>query len=373
MDINIKIKENLRIQAFYLFFIISSIQIGVGIMGAPRIIFIEAHQDSWIAILIAAAYIILVLFVMLLILKQYDNADILGIQVDVFGKLLGKLLGTVYIIYFAVTLFSVLITYIEVVNIFIFPSLSPVVMGTLLIILIAYSVLGGLKVIVGVCFLFFIFSNWVFLLLIEPATEIDWTHYQPAFQASFTELINGAKSTAYTFIGFEILLFIYPFIQNKQKAKLPVFAAVLWSAFIVFITTFIAIGFFSPGQLERREWSLLSLFKIQTFSFIERMDFVVVAEWMMVIIPNMILLMWGIIYGMKRLYRIPQKTSLYIVSGLLLIGTFFSQQHFQIQKIIDTTDKIGFWIVFVYPFLLLPLVLIKKKWRKRKEGDSHAK
>lgn len=372
MDINVKTKSNLRIRAFYLFFIITSIQIGVGILGVSRIVFMEAYQDAWISIIIALLYIFLVLFVMFLILKQYDNADIFGIQVDIFGKWLGKLLGTVYIIYFAATLFSVLITYIEIVKVFIFPELSNFVMGLLLISLIIYSVLGGFRVIIGICFIFFFLYIWVIFLLIEPALNMDLTHFQPAFQASFSEIMQGAKATSYTFLGLEILFLVYPFIQNKKKAKMPVYLTSFWTGAMVLFTTVIAIGFFSPDQLERREWPLLNLFKIQSFAFLERFDFIVVTEWMMVTLPNMILLMWGITYGLKRLYKVPQKTTLYMTSILLLIGCLFVEEHFLIQSIINGVDQGGFWLVFVYPFALLPFVWMKKKWRKHKGGGRNA-
>ncbi|GGJ76268.1 GerAB/ArcD/ProY family transporter [Virgibacillus salexigens] len=371
MDINVKVKPNLRIRAFYLFFIISSIQLGVGIMGVPRLIFMESHQDAWISIILAFFYMLIVVLAMLLILKQYDNADILGIQIDIFGKWVGKLLGTVYIIHFAITLLSVLVTYIEVVQVFIAPGISNFVMGLLLISLIVYSILGGLKIIVGVCFIFFLLSHWVLFLLIEPAYLMDLTHFQPAFQTSFTELLKGAKITSYTFIGFELLLLVYPFIQNKQKASMPVYIGIFWSSLIVLLVTVVSIGFFSPDQLERREWALLNMFKIQSLPFIERFDYIVVTEWMMVVLPNMILLMWGIIYGMKRLYKIKQRTSLYAVAFLLLIFCVFIDQHFLIQKVIDNIAKTSFWLVYVYPLLLLPIVLIKKRWKKRKGDGRH--
>ncbi|WP_010650193.1 GerAB/ArcD/ProY family transporter [Oceanobacillus massiliensis] len=363
MDINVKKKINLTFEAFYLFFIISSIQLGVGIMGAPKFIFAEAHQDSWISIILMTGYIIVILLVMLYILRQYENADIIGIQMDLFGKWIGGLLGTVYIVYFAMTLFSVIITYIEVVKVFIFPEISSFILGLILIILVVYTVLGGIRIIVGVCFLFFILTQWLLFLLIEPAMQIDFLHFQPIFGTSAIEILKGAKATSYTFIGFEIFFMLYPFIQNKEKIKLPLLLGAVWSGLIVLFTTFIAIGFFSSEQLLRREWALLALFKIQTFSFVERFDFVVVAEWMMVIVPNMVLLMWGITYSMKRVYRVPQKLSLYITAIVLLIGSTFIDHHFQIQKIIDYVAQLGFWLVYVYPLLLLPLVIIKKKRR----------
>ncbi|WP_100011356.1 GerAB/ArcD/ProY family transporter [Lentibacillus sediminis] len=372
MDINVKVKPYLKIQAFYLFFIISSIQLGVGIMGLPRLVFLEAYQDAWISILIALLGILLVVFVMLRILTSYDNADILGIQIDLFGKWLGKIMGTVYIVYFAVTLFSVFITYIEVVKIFIFPELSNFVMGLLLVSLIVYCLLGGLKAIVGTCFIFFFLALWVLFLLIHPAVLLDFTHFQPVFQASFPELLSGARVTAYTFLGFEILFLIYPFIQNKKKVKKPVYFGVTFTALIVLITTVISIGFFSTDQLKNREWVVLNLFKIQSLPFIERFDYIVVAEWMMVVLPNMFLLMWAITYSMKRLYRVPQKITLYATAGLLLIACIFTSDHFLIQKIINTSAQYGFWLVFVYPLLLLPMVWIKKRRGKQKGAGRHS-
>lgn len=367
MDVNLKIKTNLQVSAFYLFFIIHSIQIGIGILGLPRLVVIEARQDFWLVILAAYIYIILVVAVMLFILKQYKNADIYGIQVDIFGNWIGRLLGTIYIIYFVLTLFSVLITYMEVIRVFIFQSITNLTMGFLLIVLIVYSVLGGVRVIVGVCTLVTIFTVWIMLLLIEPGTRIDPTHLQPFFVASPKELLNGIKVTNYTFLGFEILFIIYPFIRNKQRVALPVFLGVSATTIIALIVTTITLGYFSMIEIERRDWVLLNLFKMQNFSFIERFDFIVVSAWMMVILPNMILLMWGVTYGMKRLYHVPQKWTLYILSIILWVAGHFFNEHFRIQKVINFTSSYGFWLVYIYPLILLPLVLIKSRLRKKED------
>ncbi|RKQ28645.1 GerAB/ArcD/ProY family transporter [Oceanobacillus halophilus] len=372
MDINVKVKENLQIRPFYLFFIITSIQIGIGILGFPKIVYQEALQDSWISILFTFFYIVAVVIVMFMILNQYKNADIYGIQVDIFGKWIGKILGTIYILYFGITLFSILITYMEVVRISIFPSISNLALGGLLLCLVVYSVLGGIRVVVGVCTLFFLGTQWLFLLLIQPAMEVDFTHLQPMFVTPFPDLLEGAKVSSYTFMGFELLLVIYPFIKNKKKAKLPTFLAVSWSTITILLLTMLVIGYFSHNQILRREWALLGLFKIQNFTFIERFDYVVVTEWMLVIITNMILLMWAMTYGMKRLYNISQKTTLYLISIILLIACIFVDEHFQIQKVIDTSSQIGLWIVYVYPFFLLPIVLFKKR-KQRKKEKKHAK
>ncbi|RLL44967.1 spore gernimation protein [Oceanobacillus piezotolerans] len=371
MDININIKKNLQIRAFYLFFVIASIQLGIGILGVSRLIYLEVQQDAWISIVIAFFYVSLIIMVMLLILKQYENADIYGIQVDIFGKWIGKLFGTFFIFHFALSFFSILITYIEVIKVFIFPTVNDYILSFMLLCLVIYSVLGGIRVIIGVCVIFFFLSHWLLILLIQPALQMELTHLQPVFVTPITDLLKGARVTSYTFMGFEILFLIYPFILNKNKAKLPIFLGLGWTTFLLLLTTILVIGYFSFDQIERREWVLLGLFKIQSFAFIERFDYIVVAEWMMVVIPSLILLMWGITYGTKRLYQVPQRATLYTIAILCFIGSLFTNEHFQIQKVINWSSEYGFWLVYVYPLLLLPIVLIKKKWQKRKDGDHH--
>lgn len=366
MEVNIKIKKNLRIRAFQLFFIMVGIQTGLGILGAPRFIFEHSRQDAWISILIAFVYMFIVLWTMFLILKQYENADIFGIQVDIFGNWFGKLLGTIYIIFFMAELLSLLLGYIEVIQVYLYPTMPSFVMALILLILVFYSVIGGIRVVVGVVFLFTLLSPWVFVLLYDPITRMEIAHFQPMFEASIMDLLKGARTTTYTFLGIEILFIIYPFIENKQDAKLPAFLGVSVSAFLVLLTTVISIGYYSPYDFDLMHWPVLTLFKSVSFTFLERFDYFIIAEWMMVTVPAMILMMWAITYGTKRLYAFSQKTTLYIVALLLLVVSSVIKQDYKIEKITDVVSQVGFWIVFVYPILLLPIVLVKKKWQSRK-------
>ncbi|WP_093216609.1 GerAB/ArcD/ProY family transporter [Sediminibacillus albus] len=371
MNPNVVVKPNLRIKAFYLFFIITSLQTGSGIMGVPRYIFMEAKQDAWISVLIAGGLIHLVVAVMLVILNKYENADILGIQMDIFGKWIGKLLGTGYIIYFFFVLVSVLVDYIQVIQIFVFPRVSPWLLSLMLILLIIYAVSGGLRVAVGVTFLFFFFSLWLLIFLYKPISLMDFEHFQPVLQASPAELLRGARKTVYSYIGLEILFFIYPFIDNKRKAKQSAHLGVLLTTFLILLVTVICIGYFSGRELVEQIWPVLVLFKIVEYAIIGRFDVLVVTEWMMVILPNIIFLTWMITYSMKRLYKVPQRKALYAVGATAFVGAGLVKNEVVILNYIDRVATAGFWIAFVYPMLLFPIVLIKRrKYTKQKDGKD---
>src|SRR5690625_1853562 len=194
MELNLKIKANLRLRAFYMFFVISTAQIGIGILGLPKYIFLDARQDSWISVLIAMVYMVLVITAMLYILKQYENADIFSIQVDLFGKWIGKTLGTLYILFLISGLAIALKTYIQVIQIFIYPQIPSYIMGLLLLILVVYTVHGGIRVVVGVSFLFFFLSLWILLLLFSTIPNMYITLFQPVFNASIADLQIGRAS-----------------------------------------------------------------------------------------------------------------------------------------------------------------------------------
>lgn len=358
MHINMTIDN--KISSFYLFFIITGIQIGVGIMGVPRFIFKEAHQDAWLSILVTFVWMLIVIQVMLMILKQYENADLFGIQVDVFGKFIGKLFGTIYILFYCISLVTVYLNYIEVVHVFLYPTLSPFVMAILLAILALYTVMGGFHVAVGISFIFFFLPQWLWFLLYDPISRMDFDHFLPMFDASFTQILKGAKVTTYSVIGFEILFFIYPYISNKKNIRRSAFWAVAFSSFVVLSFTIISIGYFSPHDLSDVNWSVITLFKSVSFSFIERLDYIVVVEWMMIVLPNLVLLLWIISQGLKRIYHVPPKYSLYIISAICVLLASIIKKYDTIHFITNFIANFGFWLVFIYPFFLLVFMWLKK-------------
>src|SRR5699024_12109662 len=153
-------------------------------------------QDSWISILIAFLFMMLTVVVMFYILDQYENADIFGIQVDVFGSFIGKILGTVYIIYFGASLVSVLLTYIEIIQVFLYPTFPAYVIGFLFLSLAIYCIFGGIRVITGAAFIFMLLTQPLLFLLIDPATRMYSEHFLPILQASPQELLRSEEHTS---------------------------------------------------------------------------------------------------------------------------------------------------------------------------------
>ncbi|QHE51205.1 GerAB/ArcD/ProY family transporter [Pontibacillus sp. HMF3514] len=365
MKINLDIPAGVKIEAFYMFFLIHTMQIGAGLMGVSTHIYTFAKHDAWISIIIAGIWLHITVFVMITILRQYQNADLFGIQRDLFGKWINIILGTAFSIYVFAVLLSVLLNYVEVVQVFIFPTMPTWLISLFLISLGVYAVLGGIRIVAGSAFLFFFATIWLTGFLYKPISLMEMNHFSPIMDASYKEILYGAYKTSFSFIGLEILLFAYPYIKNKNKVHLSAQLGTLLTVTLTFLVVFVSIGYFSGDQLERLIWATLSFFKIIRFPFMERFDLIAVAFWMMVILPNIIIFTWLLSFCVKRLYNIRQRTSVYIVSGTLFLVSIFFQYRLNINTLTDWTGKVGFYIAFVYPFVLLPIVLIKKRIQKK--------
>ncbi|WP_077624442.1 GerAB/ArcD/ProY family transporter [Sediminibacillus massiliensis] len=370
MGPNLTIKPNKQIKAFYLFFLLISIQTGVGIMGVPHHIFLESKHDAWISVLIAGAALHLVVMVMFFILKQYKNADIVSIQTDIFGKWIGKLLGSFFIVYFFVVTLSVLVDYIEVVQVFIFPTMSPWVMSILMILLTVYTLLGGIRVVVGLIFIFFFFSLWLLIFLYKSVILMDLSNFLPIFQATTGELLSGAYKTSFSYVGVELIFFIYPFIQDKQSAHKSAQLGVAFTTFLLLLVTVISIGYFSPLGLETLLWPVLVLFKIIEYAIIGRFDVLVVTAWFFVVLPSIVLFTWITTYTIKRTFRVQQKKAVYFVALLLIVLGALMKDQTTTNFLTDLIARVGFWVGFIYPLVLYPLVLIKKKAEKKRRAKK---
>lgn len=84
------IKEENQVSPSFLFFLVHSTQIGVGILGFQRYIIKGAGYEAWISVILAAISICILLAMIFNILTR-ENSDIIDIHRLYFGKYLGGL------------------------------------------------------------------------------------------------------------------------------------------------------------------------------------------------------------------------------------------------------------------------------------------
>ncbi|MBH0171476.1 GerAB/ArcD/ProY family transporter [Fictibacillus sp. 18YEL24] len=361
MDVQQNIKPNQLVNAFLVFFVVHSTQIGVGLQGFQRIIYKDAHQDAWISVLIAGLATNILVFIIIKTLELYGSADIYGIHHDVFGVLLGKLFNAVYIFYALMSFFVVLRNYIEVIQAWIFPELSLWFLSLSILLLVIYGLTSGIRSMVGIAFFSVTLSLWLLIFLIYPLQFARWDQMLPILENDILSLLKGAYNMTFTMLGFEILYVIYPYLKEKNKVQKFAQFGLIFSTLIYLALMIVAILYFSGMQLERTIWATLSLFKIVRLPFIERFEYVAITYWMLIILPNLIFYMWSACRGIKRMFNIEETKSVWFFSAIVFIAIQFIVSRTEVNMLNDYFAKSAFYVVACYPFVLYGAAWLKKR------------
>lgn len=364
----IHVKPQHMINAFLVFFVVHTAQIGVGIHGFQRIIYQETKQDAWISVILIGFASHIIAIIMIKTLEMYDSHDLYGINRSVYGTWFGNFINIIYVCYCLVAFFAVLRNYIEVLQTWVFPLLSTWFISATLLLLVIYTFLGGLRVIVGVAFFSFVLAFWLIFILAFPLQYSDSQNLFPLLESELIDLLKGAKAMTFTIVGFEILYIVYPFVKEKEKIAKPVHYGLLVTTLMYLVVILVSLTYFSGEQLSKTTWATLSLFSIVQFPFLERFEFLVVCFWMLIILPNLCLFVWAAHRGLKSIVNISAKKFIWIFSIVVLLLSFIIKTRIQINAINDVFSQAAFYIVFIYPVILYVLALVKKKMEASKGG-----
>ncbi|MHC0039703.1 GerAB/ArcD/ProY family transporter [Pseudoneobacillus sp. C159] len=370
MQVQHQPKPQLLISTFLLFFIIHDMQVSIGIHGFQRIIYQESKHDAWISVTLSGILTYILIYVIIKTLQIYGSSDIYGIQYDVFGNLLGKLMNALYILYCLVAFIVIMKNYIEVIQTWMYPQVPNWFLSISLLLLVIYGVTGGIRVMVGVSFFNIIFSLWLYGFVGFPLRYSELHQFWPVLESDLQSLLKGTYKMTLSMIGFEILYVIYPHLKEKDKAQRFAQMGNAASTILYLILMLVSIAYFGSGQLERTIWPTLSIFKIVKFPFVERTEYIAIAFWMIIIIPNLMYYLWAAVRGVNRSFQKKDSHFIWIFSFIILIVTLSFNSRQNINNFNDYFARFAFYYIFCYPIILFLFVLLKKKIRKSKEKQT---
>ncbi|WP_226582308.1 GerAB/ArcD/ProY family transporter [Halobacillus litoralis] len=361
----ISIPENYLVTPTYVFFLVHSMQVGVGILGFERYLVEKAGFDAWISILIAGVVLHIILWTIYRLL-QNGGGDIVHIHKKIFGKYVGGFLSLLFSAYFLMLAFTVIITFIEVIQVWVFPGLNLWAFAFVLICLVYYLVSGGFRVITGICLISVVIGLPIILLKYFPVEAGHTINIYPVISHSAGDILAASKQSMLSFIGLEFLLIYYPFIKNPEKSKKWAHFAVFYTTMLYLISVLVTFVYFSEEQLKQVVWGTIATWKIVEFPFIERFEYVGIAMWLYVVLPNICLGLWGATRIPKRVFHMKQKPVLIVFCLLLFLATPFVTGRPLINSINSFSGQVGFYVLLYIPVLLI-LKTISDKVRNRHE------
>jgi spore germination protein (amino acid permease) len=307
------------ISSFQMFFFIVLTSIGDGILTFPNMVYKDAHQSSWISILITGLISGILIITFVYLNHRFPKQTIYDICMVVFGKWLGKLIIVGYILYFFIICIHINQMYLLIISIWILTSTPSWVILLLMLMLGIYLGKENLRIIVR----FFQLSFWIIVLLmltnLAAIPYLNWKYLLPVNEVPFVDILKGSNSSIPSFLGFDSILIILPFVTGNLKRKL---SSSLLSIFFITVTylyvILTCILFFSSEEMIIIPQPILYLFKSLTiFGVIERLDLIIVSLWIVLIMTSYISYLYLSNIGISTLFHLKKRTIPTIVLAVL--------------------------------------------------------
>ncbi|MGV3466706.1 MAG: GerAB/ArcD/ProY family transporter [Heyndrickxia sp.] len=359
------IPEHRKFSPYFVFFIISSMQIGIGMFGYQRIIAKVAGQDSWLSVIFAGITTNILMWIMYKLLEE-SNGDLTDIHLSVFGKWVGKIFDVLFILYFSLYVVTVLRTYIEIIQVCMFPDLSTFWFGLLYLLLCIYIIYGGLRTVIGIAFFSFFLPSYVIIFFGYAIHFANFGHFFPVFNHSAKEILEASQNMSLSSIGYETILIFYPYIKNPEKSKKWAQLSLVYTTLIYLFICLVTIGFYPLGYLSKNIWGTLTIFKIVHFPIVERAEYIGIANCCLLVLPNVTISLWCASRILKRALKVKMKYGSIVLGLLTLISSVPLRDRFSIDLLNSITANFGFLINYIYVPILFLFFIITKKVKKFK-------
>jgi spore germination protein AB len=316
---SVPIKTMSHVSPFYVFFLVHAMQVGVGVFGFQRYIAMDAGYNSWIAVLLTGAAIHIIIWMMYRMLMAGGKpVDIIDLHRNFFGKIAGDLLSYGLLVYFLFMGITVLRTYVEVIQIWMFPTMITWPITLFILLVIVYGIYHGFRVVTGMAFLGVVLP---FVLILTAISPLEFANYHRMLPVEFElkEQLNAMKTMTLSFIGFEALAFYLPFINGAGKSHKWAQAGHGLTILIYLMVAVVTFLFYSRKHLERVVYPTLSSWKVLELPFIERFEYIGISLWLLVILPNIMISIWVVSRGMKKMLRTRHKQTLFFTAGAVFL------------------------------------------------------
>jgi spore germination protein AB len=317
--------------------------------------------NLWIIPLFFGVMAQLTVIPMIMLGKKYPNLSLYEIQEQLLGKWLGKLPSVIFILYGILMVAAETENYVGVIQTVALPDSSARAPTFILFVIMIYIVLGGIKSVARFSIAGFFMVAWMIYYLQWGAMKGTLSHLFPLFDFTFSELIIATEQSFPSMLGYELVLFYFPYIIHQHKTLKHVSIGIWITVFFYVVVTFTSIVYFSPWQLENLRFPVLNLYKAVELSFVERIENLGIALWIFLILGTLTAYLWMAKKGLDVLFHKRRKRHVFacaVLAFFIIEHSLFNQ--FETEIYYEWTPFIGYGVI-LYPSILLLLHWMKQR------------
>lgn len=341
--------------------------LGTGILTLPRASAEKVKTpDVWLTVILGGLLAMLAGIIIVKLSQQFPEKTFYQYSQVLIGKWCGWLVSLLIVCYFVGLCGLHVRALAEVTSFFLLegtPSwaiIMPFMWGSL------YLTMGGINSMTRLFEIIFPITVVIFLLIAFMGLgvfEID--NLRPVLGLGIAPISKGLKTTALSYSGIEIMIFLLVFMKQPQKAGKVILVGTLIPLIFYVITVIMVIGVLSVDGVLTRTWPTIDLmrsFEMPGLIF-ERFESLLLVIWIMQIFTSFNMSHYAASLGLSQLF----KRNIYpCMLGLLPVIYIVSEIPKNVNDLFKLGDIVGNAAWFLFG-LLPPLLLVISKLK----GGNH--
>ncbi|EFM11414.1 spore germination protein [Paenibacillus curdlanolyticus YK9] len=332
--------------------------IGDSILALPATTAIQGKQDAWLSGVIGLAIGIPIVYLIAVVGKLYPGMTVFMSS----RKILGKWLGLVASLLFAVHLFLNASVFLREIGDFVTSHMMPETpIQSILLLFLCIIVMGtklGLEVIARTGELLFPFFVFLFLFFVVAlAPKADLVNVQPFLEDGFRPLLRGTLAAiAYPYVELAVLLMVIPYVSQVERIGRSMLLGGLLGGIAVAVVLSLSILVLGAGDTARHLYPSYALAQeINIGEFLDRVEAVMAILWFFSIYFKLTIYFYGMTLGLAQLAGLKETRILMLPMGMLLLigaitvspNTIFFNQLATYWSLYDMTYVLGFLLLLL--------------------------
>lgn len=353
-----------KLNPLHVAILIYNIQVGVVLFSLPRLLADSFGTNGWIMLLVLSLFVMINIY---LISKVYQLAE--GDSLfDILRATFPKWILAPFYVYIASiwALLACLVTkqFVLIVKMISFPTTSPALFKGMAALLAFLLILKGPYNMVKAATISFFITIWTVFLTIFHFDDFEWIRLTPFFLQGDIEIISGSLETYSAFLGYELILLFFGYVENQKTFFLAVYIGNLMTTAVYLLVSIISFGFFGFELVKVLLFPILELLGYIELPFVERIENVVFSIFIAKVVITTAFYYYAAQQTIVQLFsKIKPSIIAFFIILITYLISFTVQTLENVQSLLTYFSYHGMAIAWGLPIVLIISLLVKKRRR----------
>ncbi|ACT01486.1 GerAB/ArcD/ProY family transporter [Paenibacillus sp. JDR-2] len=346
-------------------------QLGTEVLSLPHVGAENARQDTWLAVLISGIAAQIGILLIWWLGSRYPNRNFYAYSREVVGRPVGFVINLLYGCYYTFSGLLITVLYTDILKRWMFLLTPRWLIFLMLVILCGYAATSSLKRLAFISQSFMIFPVICFLLIaFSGIYGLDARNLLPVLSNGWSPVIKGVYVAFSAYIGYDLLLYAYPYVEAGSKKKLLLAMSVANALTIVFYVTvcLVCTTMFGQKQLIIVPEPIVFILKNYRIQILQSLDILFLIFYVFVVSATIYVYFFLASKAFVHLRTAGLGRSylwVWTIVTICFVASFFLTKRNDILRIAAFQDQLSILTVVALPLLLLLISGIRSAGRHR--------